>query len=99
MDYKENITIDGLEFTGYRIATEHAALLMIKAPHGFLGCGYFDLKTADKLKEHVAIVSGVKTFSDMLEAQLVDISRAAAELGITPQMTGREALLLLHRKK
>ncbi len=96
MDYKENITIDGFEFTGYRIATEQAALLMIKATHGFLGCGYFDLKTADKLREHVVIVSGVKSFSDMLDAPLVGISRAAAELGITPQMTGREALLVMN---
>ncbi len=89
------IILDGTEFTGHRIATENAALLMIKAPHGFLGCGYFNLEIADRLNEHVAIVSGVKNFDDMLKAQVIAVSKAATEQGIKVGISGREALLLM----
>ena len=91
----EKIMIDGVEFTGYRIETENAALLMIKAPHGFLGCGYFNIDIANRLNEHVALVSGVKNFDDMLKAKVIATSDAAAEKSINTSMTGREALLLM----
>jgi uncharacterized protein YunC (DUF1805 family) len=91
----EKIIIDGQEFTGYCIETETASLLMIKAAHGFLGCGYFDIKTADKLHEHVAIVSGVKNFDDMLKAKVITVSQAALEQGISEGISGQEALKLM----
>lgn len=89
----EKIIIDGVEFGGVRVATENAALLIIKATHGFLGCGYFNIAVADKLSEHVALVTGVKTFDDMLEAEVFSVSEAAAEIGVTIGMSGRDALL------
>ena len=89
----EKIIIDGVEFAGLRIATESAYILMIKASRGFLGCGYFNIAVADKLGEHVALVIGVKTFDDMLDAKLFAVSSAAAELGIIVGMTGKDALL------
>ena len=94
----EKIIIDGFEFTGFRIPTENAAILIIKAQYGFLGCGYFDLQTADKLNEHVALVTGVKNFDDMLKAQIAGVSRAAVEQGISKDLNGREALLLMVKK-
>jgi uncharacterized protein YunC (DUF1805 family) len=89
----EKIVIDGNEFEGFCIATENASILMIKAPHGFLGCGYFNIETADKLLEHVAIVTGVKSFDDMLDAEVVKCSNSAETVGIRKGLTGREALL------
>jgi uncharacterized protein YunC (DUF1805 family) len=89
----EKIVINGNEFEGFCIATEAASILMIKAPHGFLGCGYFNIETADKLLEHVAIVTGVKSFDDMLDAEVVKCSNSAETVGIRKGMTGREALL------
>ena len=91
----EKIIIDGVEFIGYRIATENAALLMIKAPHGFLGCGYFNIDIANRLNEHVAIVSGVKNFDDMLKAKVIATSNAAEKNEIKLGISGREALLLM----
>ena len=91
----EKIIIDGVKFIGYRIETENAALLMIKAPHGFLGCGYFNIDIANRLNEHVALVSGVKNFDDMQKAKVIAISNAAAQNGIKTNITGREALLLM----
>ncbi len=89
----EKITIDGIEFNGVAVPTENATLLVITAPHGMLACGYVKIETANKLLEHVAIVTGVKTFDDMLEAQVVQVSDPASVIGIKRGMSGRQALL------
>jgi uncharacterized protein YunC (DUF1805 family) len=91
----EKLIIDGKEFEAWRIPTESASILLIKATHGFIGCGYFDVETANKLQEDVAIVTGVKTFDDMLEAKIVKCSNSAETIGVRVGMTGRDALLKL----
>jgi uncharacterized protein YunC (DUF1805 family) len=57
-----------------------------------LACGYFDIETANKLGEAVAIVTGVKNYDDMLLAKVVKLSKAAEDKGLTLGMSGREAL-------
>jgi uncharacterized protein YunC (DUF1805 family) len=89
----EKIIIDGKDFEAWRIPSESATILLIKAAHGFIGCGYFDVETANKLQEHVAIVTGVKTFDDMLEAKIIKCSDSAGTIGVRTGMTGREALI------
>ena len=42
-----------------------------------------------------AIVTGVKTPEDMLEAHVVDMSENAAEMGVKKGMIGTEALILM----
>ena len=88
----EKITVENLDLTGYTIPTPHASLLVIRAPKGLLGCGYINAAVADKLNDAAAIVSGVKTYEDMLNATVKAVSQAAAELGITVGMTGLDAL-------
>lgn len=89
----EKITVDKYEFEGYRIPTQSANILLIKAKHGFLGCGYFSIDTANRLQETVAIVTGVQTYDDMLNATVVNVSAAAEKNGIAKGMSGRDALL------
>ena len=91
----ETVEIGGHCFEGYSIPTANSVILIIKAPRGFLGCGYFSLETAEKLGDAAVIVKGVKNFDDMLAAQVKGLSPAAAALGITAAMTGKEALLKL----
>ena len=91
----ENIIIDGRNFTAFEAATPNTKVLFIRGDSGFLGCGYFSLETADKVGDAAAIVTGVKSFDDMLAAPVKAVSAAAAARGVRPGMTGREALLLL----
>ncbi len=91
----EKIILDGKEFEAWRIPTESAAILLIKAAHGFIGCGYFAVETANKLQERVAVVTGVKTFDDMLEAKIIACSNSAEAVGVRMGMSGREALMKL----
>ena len=86
------IELAGRTLEGYLIATANTKVLLIKAPRGFLGCGYFAVETADKVGDAAAIVTGVGGFDDMLAAPVKKCSAAAAELGVVCGMTGREAL-------
>ena len=89
------ITLNGREFEGFSVATEHTGVLLIKAKHGLLGCGYFSTATADKVGDALAVVTGVGSFDDMLAAQVKVVSAAAAARGVKVGVTGREALELL----
>jgi uncharacterized protein YunC (DUF1805 family) len=89
----EKIMIEGHGFDGFQVSTEKANILMIKASNGFLGCGYFNVETANKLQEKVGIVTGVKNFDDMLKAKIIACSEAAKEVGICEGMSGLEALM------
>ena len=89
------IGIDGKFFEGYSIPTEHSCVLLVKASRGFLGCGYFSLATAEKTGDALAVVTGVKNFDEMFAAKVKAVSPAAGALGVTTDMTGREALLKL----
>ena len=89
------IEINGHYLEGYATPTTNSVILIVKAPLGFLGCGYFSLGTAEKVGDAAVIVSGVKKFEDMLNAKVKGFSPAAAALGITTEMNGREALLKL----
>ena len=91
----QEINLEGNILDGYAIPTANTSILLIKAQHGFLGCGYFSLATAEKVGDAAVIVSGVKNFDDMLAARVKAVSAAAAALGVTTAMTGREALLKL----
>ena len=91
----QQIEISGNVFEGYSIPTANSVILIVKAPRGFLGCGYFSLETAEKVGDAAVIVTGVKNFEDMLAAKVKAVSPAAAALGITTEMNGRQALLKL----
>lgn len=91
----DNIEIDGMIFRGTTVGLLQGNLLIIQGQTGMLGCGYFNLAVADKLGSAMAVVSGVKCYDDMLVQTVSGVSARAAELGVKPGMTGREALLIM----
>ena len=91
----ETINLEGNLLEVHSIATENTVILLVKARHGFLGCGYFSLETAEKVGDAVVIVSGVRNVDEMLVAKVKAVSSVAAARGVTMEMNGREALLKL----
>ena len=83
------------DWTGILVRLKNANLVMIVAEKGFVGCGYFNVEAADKKGDVMATVTGVKTFDDVLDAQIIKASSKAKELGVKEGMTGKEALELL----
>jgi uncharacterized protein YunC (DUF1805 family) len=64
---------------------------------GIVGCGIYDLKTAAEFGQAVAIARGTPANplvepEDLFEAKIVGVTPQAEALGISPGMTGREAV-------
>jgi len=86
------IDINGNKLKGVKVATKNNAILIIEAPKGFLGCGYFDIEVANKFNDAAAIVTGVKNLKEMLQKPVQRVSKAAQDLGIEVGALGIEAL-------
>ena len=89
----EELTINGTAFSAARIPLPTSAILVIEGNRGILGCGYLSVETADKLGHALAVVTGVATYDDMLNASVKKVSAAAAASGVVVGMSGRDALL------
>lgn len=93
---EELLEIEGKTFNAYSISLDAAPFLLIRsAEKSFIACGFLDIGAADALSACAAKVKGVKTFDDMLKAEVVAVTKKAEEKGIKAGMTGKEALLLL----
>ena len=67
---------------------------------GVVGCGIYDLKTAEEFGQAIAIAKGTPANplvepEDLLEAKIVDATAQAKSLGIGVGMSGRQAVELL----
>lgn len=90
----QHLEIDGRAFLGVKVQLG-ALLLLIKGEKGYLGCGYFSLDAANNAGDALAMVKGVTSFDDMLNAEVKEVSEKARELGVKEGMKGREALMRL----
>ena len=64
---------------------------------GLVGCGIYDVKTAERFGQAVAVARGTPQRplaepEDLLEARIVELTSQAAALGVREGMTGREAV-------
>ncbi len=69
----------------------------IHTARGVVGCGIYDIGCANEFDMAFAIAKGtpdnpLREPEDLYEARIVACSTAASTLGITPGMTGLEAL-------
>lgn len=72
----------------------------IHTDRGMVACGLYDTRIASRFGMAVAIARGtpekpLREPEDLFEARIVETSDQAAALGITPGMTGLEALTRL----
>jgi len=82
--------------TGLRVELpESPPLLLIVAEKGFIMCGYLNLEAAERVGVCAATVSGVKSFEDVLEAEVKAVTTKAQKLGIKAGMLGKQALKLM----
>ncbi len=67
-------------------------LLLVVAEQGFVMCGFLNVDTAERLGVAAAVVSGVNSFEDVLNAQVKMVTSRAKSLGIEAGMKGVDAL-------
>jgi len=67
-------------------------LLLVVAERGFVMCGFLNVDVAEKSGVAAAVVSGVKSFEDVLDADVKAVTSRAKMLGVEVGMKGVEAL-------
>jgi uncharacterized protein YunC (DUF1805 family) len=89
----QTVKVDGKNCLGLRVELPDAPpLLLIIAEKGFVMCGFLNMEAAERLGVTAAMVSGVKTFEDVLNAQIKAMTTKAKGFGIEVGMKGAEAL-------
>ncbi|MEM8733919.1 MAG: DUF1805 domain-containing protein [Planctomycetota bacterium] len=69
-------------------------LLVISNSVGCLTCGYLSMDSFERNGDAAAIVRGVDTYEDMLNAEVRAVSSKAAALGAREGMSGADVLTL-----
>ena len=69
-----------------------APLVMIVGTKGFVCCGFLNIDAAERLNVAAAMVSGVKSFEDILEAEVKAATTKAQAAGVKTGMKGKDAL-------
>ena len=67
-------------------------LLLVVADKGFVMCGFLNVDVAQNLGVAAAVVSGVKSFEDVLNAEVKAVTSKARDLSVSVGMKGVDAL-------
>lgn len=70
-------------------------LILIKGEKGFVMCGYLNIEVAQRLGLAAAIVSGVGSFEDVLNAEIKTVTDNAKKLGVEPGMIVKKVIAKL----
>jgi len=88
----QEVAIDGKKTIGLKVDLQGAPLFLLVAQKGYVMCGYLNIDTAERLGQAAAVVTGVKSFEDVLNAKVVRLTTRAKQLGVREGMLGRDAL-------
>ncbi len=90
------VKIDNKVAVGLRVdLPDSPPLLLIVGRTGFIMCGFLNIDVAEKVNATAAMVSGVKTFDDMLAAEIKAATSEAQMKGIKSGMKGKDSVKLL----
>ncbi len=96
------IEFDGKIFISVDVTLPKTHLIAIQAHNGYIMCGALDVNLLNTRLQSRHIIAGravgVRTVEELLNAPLESITDAAASLGITIGMTGKEALSIMYDK-
>ena len=95
----ENRTLDfeGGQAIGSTYQWPGGQYCAIHTDRGLVGCGIYDIRSANEFNLAVAIARGtlakpLRVPEDLFNAKILEVSQAAEALGVSPGMTGREAV-------
>ncbi len=81
----DKIEVEGKPFLGLKVELEGLPpLLLVKGGKGFVMCGYLNIEVAERLEATAAVVSGVNSFDDVLNAEIKLATTKAKALGLAP---------------
>jgi uncharacterized protein YunC (DUF1805 family) len=88
-----SLKVDGKACLGVRVELpDSQPLLLVIAEKGFAMCGFLNVEAAEKMGVAAVMVTGVKAFEDVLNAQVKAVTSKAKSFGAEVGMKGSEAL-------
>lgn len=79
----DKICVGTWVFQGLKVELKNLPpLLLINGEKGFVMCGYLNIDAAESLGATAAVVSGVKSFEDVLNAEIKTSTTKAKDLGL-----------------
>lgn len=89
----DKICVGGGVFQGLKVELKNLPpLLLIEGEKGFVMCGYLNIDAAESLGATAAVVSGVKSFEDVLNAGIKFSTTKAKDLGLEPGSIVRDVI-------
>ena len=89
----DKIEVDGKAFQAVKVALKGLPpLLLIEGEKGFVMCGYLNIEAAESLGATAAVVSGVNSFEDVLNATIKTATSKAKKVGLEPGKVVREVI-------
>ena len=89
----EKLEVEGKHLLGLRVEMPDAPpMLLLLGSRGFIMCGYLNLEVAERLGLAAAVVSGVNTFEDVLNAEIKAATSRAEALGLKVGEVVREVV-------
>jgi len=89
----DKIEVDGKIFLGLKAVMKGLPpLLLVKGDKGFVMCGYLNIDVAERLGAAAAVVSGVSSFDDVLNAEIRSATTKAKALGLEPGKVVRNVI-------
>ena len=87
------VEVDGEKALGLKVGLPNSPpLLLIVGKKGFVMCGYLNIDAAERLQAAAAVVSGVRSFDDVLKAEVKAVTSRAQEYGVNVGIKGKDAL-------
>jgi uncharacterized protein YunC (DUF1805 family) len=87
------LEIDGKNAIGLKVDLPNSPpLLAIIGRTGFVMCGFLNTEAAEKFNVAAAVVSGVRSFEDVLKTEIKKTTSKGQLLGVKLGMTGKEAI-------
>ncbi len=81
----DTVEVQGKFFLGLKVEMDDLPpMVILKGLKGFVMCGYLNIEVAEKLGAAAAIVSGVSSFEDVLNAEIKSATTNAKKLGLEP---------------
>jgi len=85
--------VDGKAGLGLQVGLpDSPPLVLLIGNKGFVMCGYLNIDAAEKLGVAAAVVTGVSTVEDALNAEVKAATEEAKKNGVDVGMPGREAI-------
>ncbi|MFQ6053562.1 MAG: DUF1805 domain-containing protein [Candidatus Bathyarchaeia archaeon] len=89
----DTVVVDGRSFLALKAELpELPPLLLIRGGKGFVMCGYLNIEAAERVGAAAAVVSGVNSFEDVLNAEIRAATSKARALGLEPGKVVRDVL-------